>query len=57
MKKKELRSRRPRNASTVLQGFSAQAMQTSQIPILPTPKNSSPDQKSSIFHGRLAMMA
>jgi hypothetical protein len=37
-----------------LQGFFAQAMQTLQIPILPTPKNSTPYQQSSIFHRRLA---
>ena len=52
LKKRESRSRRPRNAPTVLQGFSAQAMQTLQIPIFPTPKNLLPDQQSSIFHGR-----
>ncbi|MCA7121249.1 MAG: hypothetical protein LGL72_18050 [Acidibrevibacterium sp.] len=56
MKKRESRSRRSRNAPLVLQGFSAQAMQTLQIPILPTHKNSSPNQQISIFHGRLGKL-
>jgi hypothetical protein len=52
MKGRKSRSRRPRNAPIVLQGFSAHAMQTLQIPISPTANNLSPDQKISIFHGK-----